>query len=876
MAERGESVPWVFASPWRLLATLAVSLAVVVGTLAVLIVSRTRWSLVDQAVRQNTLVSRLVASSVAAQFDGLSIYVESFARRPLVVRAVGSRAVDTIRLHLKEMITRNRRLDRAFVTDPQGTLWADFPLAPEVAGQNFAYRDWYRGVSATQRTYVSEVYARNAAPKPFLVAIATPIRNEQNTTVGYLVAQQTLEALSSSIRAIEPSMASSVALVDHRGRLAMKQRGGDDAPLDVSRHRIVLDVLNGMPGSAVTDDPVTGEQSLISYAPVPAIGWGVLSRQPLTTVFGPAATLQRTIAGLALAAFAIMLGVGFIWLDTIRRQQHALRAAHAEVDTVNRQLEAAHMMAREQAERLLRHQTELNDMIASAQSALGEAVIVAERGERIIYVNDAYERIHGYSKDEILSLPSALVMVHPDEREKLAERVRRHAGGGLVPEHYETRIIHKSGRTVDIEVATQPVPRDGTFLVVAIVRDITERKQAEATLREREHRLRSIYNTVADVIFHLEVEPDGGYRFASVNPAFSSVTGVPEDAVIGKRVHEIIPEPSLSFVLDRYREAIQERKIVRWEETSDYPTGRLTGEVSVAPVFDASGTCTHLVGAVHDITERKRTEVEREQLLAREQEARAEVERLNAELEQRVANRTEQLEAANKELEAFSYSVAHDLRAPLRAIDGFSRLVVDGYGASLPDDARRYLDRVQQGARHMGELIDDLLTFSQLARQPLRRQQIDTRHLVEQVIAHLQPEHAAGTAAIRVAELPSVEADPALLRQVFANVLSNALKFTRSRAEPRIDVTHQADGGEVVFVVRDNGVGFDMRYVDKLFGVFQRLHRAEDYEGTGVGLAIVQRIIHRHGGRVWAEAEIDKGAAFYFTLGATDDGERSS
>ncbi|HLE77034.1 MAG TPA: ATP-binding protein, partial [bacterium] len=361
-----------------------------------------------------------------------------------------------------------------------------------------------------------------------------------------------------------------------------------------------------------------------------------------------------------------------------------------------------------------------------------------------------------------------------------------------------------------------------------------------------------------------------------VNPAFSSVTGVPEDAVIGKRVHEIIPEPSLSFVLDRYREAIQERKIVRWEETSDYPTGRLTGEVSVAPVFDASGTCTHLVGAVHDITERKRTEVEREQLLAREQEARAEVERLNAELEQRVANRTEQLEAANKELEAFSYSVAHDLRAPLRAIDGFSRLVVDGYGASLPDDARRYLDRVQQGARHMGELIDDLLTFSQLARQPLRRQQIDTRHLVEQVIAHLQPEHAAGTAAIRVAELPSVEADPALLRQVFANVLSNALKFTRSRAEPRIDVTHQADGGEVVFVVRDNGVGFDMRYVDKLFGVFQRLHRAEDYEGTGVGLAIVQRIIHRHGGRVWAEAEIDKGAAFYFTLGATDDGERSS
>lgn len=234
--------------------------------------------------------------------------------------------------------------------------------------------------------------------------------------------------------------------------------------------------------------------------------------------------------------------------------------------------------------------------------------------------------------------------------------------------------------------------------------------------------------------------------------------------------------------------------------------------------------------------------------------------RLTDELERRVADRTTALEAANKELEAFSYSVAHDLRAPLRAMDGFSRLLVEEHGETLPSGARRYAGIVRQTATQMAQMVDDLLAFSRLGRQPVHREAVETARLVQQVLADLRPQEEGRRVNITVGELPACNADPSLLKQVFANLLDNALKFTRRRQEARVDVgaTRDPAAGETVYFVKDNGAGFDMQYAHKLFGVFQRLHRSDEYEGTGVGLASVQRIIHRHGGRVWVEAEPDR------------------
>jgi light-regulated signal transduction histidine kinase (bacteriophytochrome) len=243
-----------------------------------------------------------------------------------------------------------------------------------------------------------------------------------------------------------------------------------------------------------------------------------------------------------------------------------------------------------------------------------------------------------------------------------------------------------------------------------------------------------------------------------------------------------------------------------------------------------------------------------------------EAQQLNIELEKRVKERTASLEAANRELEAFSYTVSHDLRSPLRAIDGFSRVVLEQYSPQLNPDAQRYLRMVRHGAQQMGQLIDDLLTFARLSRLPVRRQAVAPLDLVHQVLEELRLEQEGRQIELTLSDLPLCQADPALLKQVWFNLLTNAFKYTRQRETAKIEVGYRQEGKKGVYFVRDNGVGFDMQYADKLFGVFQRLHLAEEYEGTGVGLAIVQRILHRHGGRIWAEAALDKGATFYFTL----------
>ncbi len=247
-------------------------------------------------------------------------------------------------------------------------------------------------------------------------------------------------------------------------------------------------------------------------------------------------------------------------------------------------------------------------------------------------------------------------------------------------------------------------------------------------------------------------------------------------------------------------------------------------------------------------------------------QAEDKIRKLNQELEQRVIERTALLREANKELEAFSYSVSHDLRAPLRAIDGFSRILIEDYAPQLAPEALRYLRLVRDNTVQMGNLVDDLLAFSRLSRQALRKQSVKTTAFVRQALDELRTETTGRQVEFTIAEMPECQADPNLLKQVWINLLSNALKYTRQREAARIEIGWKKENDGQVFFVKDNGVGFDMKYVHKLFSIFQRLHRSEDYEGTGVGLAIVQRIVHRHGGRVWAEGQVDDGATFYFSL----------
>ena len=245
------------------------------------------------------------------------------------------------------------------------------------------------------------------------------------------------------------------------------------------------------------------------------------------------------------------------------------------------------------------------------------------------------------------------------------------------------------------------------------------------------------------------------------------------------------------------------------------------------------------------------------------------------ELEERVAQRTAELDATNKELEAFTYSVAHDLRAPLRHIQGFSDLMMESFGQQLEPEAKKYLQRIGEGTLQMGRLIDDLLSLARVGRQEPNFQVTGLNSVVQEVLRELKNETQGREIQWQVGDLPFVDCDPGLMKQVFYNLLSNAAKYTRPRNPAVIDIGQMSVEGQPVNFVRDNGVGFNMKYANKLFGVFQRLHRKEDFEGTGVGLATVQRIIHKHGGRIWAEAELDKGATFFFSLAAQKN-ERSN
>jgi PAS domain S-box-containing protein len=380
--------------------------------------------------------------------------------------------------------------------------------------------------------------------------------------------------------------------------------------------------------------------------------------------------------------------------------------------------------------------------------------------------------------------------------------------------------------------------------------DITGRKKGEFALRTSEQHFRSLFESMLNgyVFCKMLYEDDKPVDFVylDVNKSFEPLTGLKN--VIGRKASDVIPgiresDPHIIATYGRVaRTGIPEQletyieSMKMWFAISLYSPKR-----------------DHFVAVFDQIKERKQAE--------------AALQSMNDELERRVKARTADLEAANKELEAFTYSVSHDLRAPLRRIDGFSKLVVDETNSTeLSEDARRFITYIRQGAKEMGMLVDDLLNLSRVARTELQVQVTGLGSIVGSVVTDLQRDNADRAIEWAINPLPFVECDPTLMRQVFVNLLSNAVKYSRPRSPARIEVGAENRNGDQVIYVKDNGVGFSMKYVAKLFGVFQRLHRPEDFEGTGVGLATVQRIIHKHGGRVWAEGVLDQGAAFYFTL----------
>lgn len=375
-----------------------------------------------------------------------------------------------------------------------------------------------------------------------------------------------------------------------------------------------------------------------------------------------------------------------------------------------------------------------------------------------------------------------------------------------------------------------------------------QRKRAEEALLMSEERYRSLVELSPDALF-VQIND----KIVFINSAGVKLLGAQRAKdIIGKSASGFIHPDDRKRIQARLRKLHEEHKPLRFIE---HRIVRLDGvsfdvEMGAAPLTFEGKPAAQVI--LHDITDRKQAEEE--------------IRRLNLELEQRVIERTAELEAANKELEAFSYSVSHDLRAPLRHIEGFVEILRATQAPVLDDEGQHHLQTIADSSRQMGKLIDDLLGFSRTARVELRKVKVSLDDLVKGVLHEMEPDTMNREIEWIIHELPEIEGDPALLRQVFWNLISNALKYTRTRPFARIEIGTTRTESDTIIYVRDNGVGFDPRYAQKLFGVFQRLHRASEFEGTGVGLANVRRIVTRHGGRTWAESDLDEGATFFFSL----------
>ncbi len=517
-----------------------------------------------------------------------------------------------------------------------------------------------------------------------------------------------------------------------------------------------------------------------------------------------------------------------------------------------------------EAERLLRESEEKSRAFFDS-NLIG--IIFADIYGSIYTANDEMLRMIGYSRNELEAGQVHWDKITPEEFLILDQQAIKQALESGSVEPYEKQYIRKDGQKIWVLVGFSIIDKDkGT--TIAFVLDITEKKLAEQEFMA--------YHKLLDLVG--EIGKIGGWDF---DVTTGSGTWTQEVAMI----HDLDPHQQtnrdlgLSFYTPESKVLVENAIQNAIENGTPYNlevelvsakgTHKLVRTIGLPLIVDEK--VTRMRGIFQDITELK--------------EAEAEVRKLNEELEQRVVERTNELVAANQELEAFSYSVSHDLRAPLRAIDGFSKLLIDEHKDTLTPEMMRYLETIRGNTRNMGQLIDDLLAFSRLGRQPIQRNEVNMKKLVANVIDKVKLDIQARDVEFVIKKLPDCFADETLLNQVYFNLISNAVKFTRTRAKAVITVgykkavPHLSDGTikEAVeaYYVSDNGVGFDMRYYDKLFSVFQRLHKAEEYEGTGVGLAIVKRVIEKHNGLVWAESTLGSGSTIYFSIGKEEEYDQS-
>lgn len=490
-------------------------------------------------------------------------------------------------------------------------------------------------------------------------------------------------------------------------------------------------------------------------------------------------------------------------------------------------------------------------LLASIVDSSQDAIVTKTLEGIITSWNKAAEKIFGYKAEEIIG-EHITKIIPPHLHYEEDEIIRRLKNKERI-EHYVTERVRKDGSKVYISLTISPlIDADGNIMGASkIARDITSEKL-------NEERLSTSLQEIADYKFALDASAivaitDHKGVIKHVNDNFCKISKYSPDELIGQD-HRIVNSGfhSKDFIKNLWG-TIAKGKIWKGELKNKAKDGSFYWvDTTIVPFLNKEGKPYQYLAIRADITPRK--------------EAEEALRQLNMQLEERVDQRTEQLAAVNKELESFSYSVSHDLRAPLRAVHGYGQILLEDYGKQLEPEANRLIKNVMKNAKKMGQLIDDLLAFSRLGRKELITKKIDMGEMVANIQQELTADESNRDIQFLVGTLHTALSDAVTIKQVWINLISNAIKYTRRNPKTIIEIGSEQTGNEIIYHIKDNGVGFDMQYANKLFGVFQRLHSDRDFEGTGVGLAIVHRIITRQGGKVWAESKVNEGATFYFSL----------